>query len=420
MIYIVVGPTLLVTTFLLRSSQNMAQTTFPVFGHTALHLSALPIGIIVTTGNLITVLVTAVLASKVSPAKITKALFSALLIMAGAMFIFAFSTNIVVYVTATVVFSIGGGIAFPSLITSIGQISGDQGSRVMGVFATTLSISLLFGPFIEAEVLKLDLGSLRIAFIFFGLFPLIGAFAMIKTMPVNQVNKPADIKEEEKVQAETPAKEWAGWDQARKPTHQRISAGIWHNKELWRNKTFRQGVTAQLVHQIAFIAVIAFGVLLAHSGYGMNTVMAEIAFGVFFTVSMLIRALLTIHSVAQRKLGLLWLSLAATFAGMLLIGFGRSISIFFLGMGILGIAHGATFPILLTVVVETVPTEELPRINAELTAVLGLVSIIVPFVLGFIAQHVGYKTTFLWMDIPIALLSIVFAILSFSTAAGTE
>jgi len=154
---------------------------------------------------------------------------------------------------------------------------------------------------------------------------------------------------------------------------------------------WRLAVTGVLMYQVPFACVVAFGAVLAETLYGERPAAVELAFAVFFTASLLSRAVLAWRSPVRRKLPLFWLSAAATVVGLALLATGREPALLLVAMAVLGIPHGLTFPLALALSAAGVPRTELAWANAALMSVNSLAAVVTPGLLGVVAAMTGYR-----------------------------
>jgi MFS family permease len=159
-----------------------------------------------------------------------------------------------------------------------------------------------------------------------------------------------------------------------------------------------------LTYQVPFAALVAFGALLARNADHTSAAGAEVAFGVFFGVSFALRGLLAFASPKPSTVPLLALSVAATVAGIALLSAARSFAPLVFAMALLGIPHGATFPLASGLLAERTPRDHLARANGQLMASANAVSVVVPLLAGWLAGLVGYPHMFLLVEVPVVLM----------------
>jgi len=387
-----VSPLLLAVTALGRSSQNAGQTTYPLLGRSALHMSNSTIGGLGAAAGVMAILC----AGLVGRARREHALA---LLAAGqacglaAFALLALPSGRIGVGVAAVALGAYGGLAFPSIMTAIGSGPRQQRAKALAIFATALSASLLVGPLLEAAVLKALDGSLRATFAV--LLPLPAASTVLALLAVTRARKVALIRGAE--------------EEDRRSSGQRAEAptpgGVGSGPAAVRGQpAFRVAVTMMVTYQVPFAALVTFGALLARHTDGLSASGAEAAFGVFFGVSLLVRTSLAILTPRRATAMLLAASVAATAAGLALVAEARGFPLLLCGMVLLGLPHGATLPLASGLLAERTPEHQLSRANGLLMATTNTVTVVVPPFCGWLADAIGYPHTFLVLEVPVVIL----------------
>ena len=380
-----VSPLLLAITALGRSGQNAGQTTYPLIARNLLHLSNTTIG---EMGGLAAAASVACATQIVGRSRPQHTLT---LVAIGQTFglvafaLLASPTGTVGIWLAAGALGIGGGLAFPALMTAIASGPAHERARALAVFALALSVSLLVGPLLEAAVLHATHNSLR------------GTFAVLLPLPAGAtaasflaLHRQRNAPSAEHHRAVTAASGSSGGD---------VGRFSWR-----RAPAFKLAVTVMLTYQVPFAALVAFGALLARNADHTSAAGAEVAFGVFFGVSFALRGLLAFASPKPSTVPLLALSVAATVAGIALLSAARSFAPLVFAMALLGIPHGATFPLASGLLAERTPRDHLARANGQLMASANAVSVVVPLLAGWLAGLVGYPHMFLLVEVPVVLM----------------
>jgi MFS family permease len=162
-----------------------------------------------------------------------------------------------------------------------------------------------------------------------------------------------------------------------------------------------------LTYQVPFSALIAFGALLARNSDHASAAGAELAFGVFFAVSFAVRGVLAFVSPRQTTSTLLAVSVVATIAGVALLAAASDLALLLVAMAVLGIPHGATFPLASGILAERTPRHHLAAANGRLMASANTISIVVPLLSGWLATRVGYPHMFLTIEVPVVAMGAV-------------
>jgi DHA1 family multidrug resistance protein-like MFS transporter len=393
---------LLGVTMLMRASQNMAQTSFPLVAGELLHLHASVVGLVAGAMGAASVLTMVGLASRVPTIRAPQALVVAMLAMAISFPLIGIAHGVALLVLGVLVLGFGGGLAFPTLMTAVGGVGGDSGAsgardRPIALLGVALSVSLAIGPFVETGVLDLARGSLRVAFLEFGLGPLAAAVIMARVVRRRRHATSALSPQETPPARPRPSPG---------STRGHSTSGHVAFFQAVADPAFRVALFGQLVYAAPFAAIVVFGALFARHDYGLSTAGAEIAFGVFFGVSFIVRSLLAWRSPILHKLGLFQLSTVLTVVGIVLIALGHGVAMLFVAMAILGVPHGLVFPLSMGLVAEARPHAELASINAHLSASVQAVNLILPLLLGVGIDTIGYRTMFVILVGPVLIAGI--------------
>lgn len=369
---------ILVTTGLFRASENALQTSFAPFGHYVLHYDPSVIGVVVTFSGAIMVLSNLLIASKIKPSKLGSLLIAGLLAISASFVVLSFSSSLPLYILAGLCLGISSGLSMPLLSTLAGRLKGISRDRALTAFTVALSGSLAIGPALESLILKFDGGSLRIAFLFFVPLGLAGVVFTLHILRSDQV------RFESSSSVET----------------------VSFSSELATNLHLRLAIIGQLINQIPFIAFITFGVLLAHSLYGVSNSSAQLIFTTFFGVAFVIRIFLVARPQVHRTYFLLKVCTLLMIIAVLSLAVGRGSIVLFVIVGVLGVPHGLLFPLTISLVARGTESKYLSRANASLFTAISLVSVVFPILLGVLIAHFGYRIPLIFVAIATALLGL--------------
>lgn len=433
----------LATTMLMRASQNMALTTYPLVGGDLLHLHGSVIGALGAGTGAVTVVTMVLLTARVRPHYAPYVLVGAMVVMAVAFPVVAKASGAGGLVAAVVVLGFSGAVILPTLITAAGANARDgQGpgarDRPIALVGVALSASLALGPFIETAVLDLNGGNLRDAFLWFAIGPLAAA-SVIATValrhrrhvaaslaqaagdhalgstvePVDVEPVPADpvTGEVAAVGASGPA--LAGEPAPAQAKRVTLAGSL-------KDPAFRVSMMGQLVYAAPFAALVVFGALLARHAYGLSPATTQVAFGTFFAGSFLVRVWLAWRSPVPHKLALFRLAALLTFAGIALLAFGHGMAMLLIAMVVLGVPHGLTFSLAMAFVAEDRPRDELASVNAHLSAIVQAVNVALPLLLGWGIDDLGYRSVFALLLLPVVAAGVLqhFAIRQFAVHQG--
>lgn len=383
-----VSPMLLAITALGRLGQNAGQTTYPLVARNLLHLSNTTVGEMGAVAGVAAVGCATQLVGRSRSSHTLTLIAVGQFLGLVAFVILATPTGSAGVWAAAVALGAGGGLAFPALMTAIAAGPAHERAKALAVFSLALSVSLLAGPLIEAGILRVMGDSLRATFAV--LIPLPAAATATSVVAVMRQHRRAD----------------SGHHLNARPFGQRSADKT--ERFSWREApAFKLAVTVMLTYQVPFSALIAFGALLARNTDHTSAAGAEIAFGVFFAVSFAIRGILAFVSMRQTTSALLAVSVVATVVGVALLASARGLGLLLTAVAVLGIPHGATFPLASGILAERTPRHHLAAANGRLMASANAISIVVPLLSGWLASKVGYPHMFLSVELPVVVMGAV-------------
>lgn len=399
---------LLVVTILMRASQNMAMTTFPLVAVDLLHMDTAAVGVIAAVAGGVAVLTMLTVVSRVPPGKALHAVLLAIAVMTLAFPLLAEANGSVTLVLGAMALGVGGGLALPTLITAVGELAGEYPGardRPLALFSVALSGSLAIGPFAETAVLHAVHGSVRHAFLWFMTAPMVAVIILLGVIAQGRNRRvtsatpgPGHVR----VADRDPEAVSGAAERARSSVpiarrrSRRHAIGT-----VWGDATFRVALFGQLIYAVPFSAVVVFGALLARHDYGASASATQISFGVFFDVSFAVRTLLVWRSPIRRKLTLFGVSALLTPVGIVLLATGSSTLALLIAMGLLGVPHGLTFPLSRGLIAENRSLGQLSVFNANLSASVQVVNLVLPFIFGVGIHALGYRPMFLLLVPPI-------------------
>ncbi len=384
---------LLGVTMVARASQNMAQTTLPVVAADLVHLRGGPIGLVSAASGVVAVVTMSVVSSRIPVRFVRGSLVLALLVLAGSFPLVGDARGPLSLTAGARVLGLAGGLVFPTLLTAVGGLGGDEVARgardrPIALLSVALSVGLAWGPFVEGGVLASSAGDLRAVFAWFVIGPVAGAAALVVLGgPRRRSSRPAPVA--------AAARPGPG-DKVRVP----LLAAL-------RDEHFQIALLGQLLYTAPFAAVVVFGALFARHDYGLSLAGVEVAFGVFFAVSLAVRSLVAWRSPIVSKLA--WFQLAAvlTVAGLALMAIGRDDAELLVAMALLGVPHGLTYPLAMGMVAEGRPSAQLASVNAHLSATVQVANLLLAPLLGVGIDAAGYRVTFGALVAPVVVAALL-------------
>jgi len=374
---------LLSATASFRGTQNMALTTIALLLRDGLHVGAASIGLVGAIAGATNVLATLGISSRLHPSRQRDAVVAATVLLLAGLIVLAISPSVLVAGIGAALVGVAGGLGMPSLTGLSQLLSRDQPDRErqLAIFTLVLSASLAIAPLVEAAILELAHQNVRVPLLAFGVFPLvvIGALSTIRLARPDAATHAAD----------------------------RANAAEVHPFAV---PAARQALIAQLMYALPFAAVTAFGAAIARSLPHVSAAEAEQAFTAFFVTSFAARAVVAARSPIVHKHRVLVLSGLLTVAGIALAAIAPSFLLFALAMAVLGIPHGAIFPVVLSMLAEALDPYALPKANSYLIGFSSIVGVAAPGALGAVAGAFGYRGMELATLVPtVALLGVLWA-----------
>jgi DHA1 family multidrug resistance protein-like MFS transporter len=389
---------LLIAAACFRATQNMALTTFSLLAHDSVGLGVAEIGALAAVGAAVTVGVNLGVASRVPTERSRIAAAGGIGLVLPALALLATAHSFWQLGLGAVLLGVGGGVVFPALATAIGQVDPSARERALALFTLTLSASLAIGPLLESGILGMTGQDLRSPFFAFLLLPCLGVAALWLSGRFSYRGRTGPPALGAPVAQEEAALVGAVAASAL-PLRARAKAVV--GRGPLGNPGWRVAVTAQLLYSVPFAAITVFGAVLARSAFGVTPEQAQLGFSCFFITSLAARALVAWRAPIPRKIPVLMGAGALTLAGLVLLATGHGFGLLLVAMGILGLPHGLTFPIVLAQVAASAGPQGLARANAALLAVSNSTSIVVPALLGLIIPVTGYRGMTLLLLLPV-------------------
>ncbi len=392
---------------LFRVTQNMAITSFSLLGKRELGLGAGTLGVLGAISGLVLVTVMVTVAARVPARRAAAAVVAASLLLAASLVTFAIATSLVVFILAIVLLGAAGGLGLPVLLNAVENAAGDNRQRAAAMYAMALSASLAIGPAIETMVLDGASQALRVPFVAFVALPVVAAVLVFGRVLrshgssrhplVASIDRIDDAGPPESPRSTTPL----GTESTCTVTPPGRS---WH-EGLVGSREGRLALTAQLLYAVPFSGITVFAALVGETVFGATPAETQVGFTAFFVTSFAVRGVVSWRSPVTHKMTLFVISAVLTALGVVLLGTGHGLGLFFLAMALLGLPHGITFPLSLALLGDSMSPAELPRANANLLAASNVATIVVPPILGVLVPYFGYNGMTLFILAPLALFT---------------
>ncbi|NON63416.1 MFS transporter, partial [Acidianus sp. RZ1] len=306
-----------------------------------------------------------------NPIKRRKAFIISNIAIVIVLIIYFFANQYILWLV-TPVAGIASGLILPNLITSASLVNERRlAEKLLGLYSTSLSISLIIGPSLESYVLKIG-GSEAYRAVFIAFLPI----ALLGAVLSFTIRFP-DISTEKR------------------------------GKNALRNKGFISSILSITTYNVPFAALTAFLTIYAKTKFDLPNDVAYFSYIPFFALSFLTRSYMTIRPFKTLRLPLL-VSILITICGLLGIILSPSYLIFILLMAILGIPHGSIFPMSTIMIARSTTQDERNAANSYFLAYNNILFMGVPAIVGYLSSLIGLGNAMLLLEIPVVIASIAF------------
>lgn len=365
---------ILATTILVRGSNNMLQTTLPLFVTYNFGFSRFLVGVLGAIFGLSTFFTT-VLNARLEP-KTRKTAFIVSMALYTVVFLLYFLTDPFFVWFVTIASGATLGFIMPNIVTAAGLFPDKNvRERSISLYTTSLSLSLILGPLYESYLLKIL--PLKDSFILF--LPLAAVALCLSPF----IHFP---------------------DESNKNMKKKFSL----------NPGFRTAVYLSLSYGIPFILITLYAGIFAKSVLGASLSDVTLYYTVFFSTSFLSRLTL---SLKKNKAGMLipvFLTMVLTLLGLGLVYISSEIIMFVFALALLGIPHGLSYPLSLLYLTRSYGPDERSSANSYFFSVNTIVMVAGPVIGGYSIQIIGFRETFLFI-VPIALILMLLVTITIRT-----
>ncbi len=351
-----------------RATNNMVTTTLAPLGKYVFGFDNLLAGIIDAVVFLSTFISTSYINPTLQSSSRKKAFISANLVIFILLGVFYLSNAVVIWII-TGIAGIAFGLILPNLITSASLVDDKRAAeRLLSLYSTSLSISLIIGPSLESYVLSI----FGYRSVFLAFLPL-GALAFGLSWYV----KFPEVKRET------------------------------HGISAIKNKGFISSVLSITTYNVPFAALTAFLTIYAIEKFGVPKDLAYFSYIPFFTISFLTRLSMTIRPFSSLRYPLL-ISILITLIGLTGMVLSPSFYSFLVFMAILGIPHGSIFPMSTIMIARSTSQIERNAVNSYFLAYNNILFVSIPIIVGALSQTIGLGDAFLVLIIPVIISAIMF------------
>lgn len=352
-------------TFAVRASNNMLMTTIPLLAEYFFYYSNTEIGVLATLMSLGTFLTTVLINARLDAVRRRRVFIASSIGYAVILPLFYLANPISLWALSAVAGAVLGNI-MPNIITSAGLLPDRKArERLLFIYTLSLSVSLVVGPAIEALILKRF--SIRSSFLFFAPMGIVvAALSPFIIFPQGEERRSGRVK-------------------------------------VLSNPGFKTATYNILAYNIPFSTLTAFGGIYAVSQFHASYSTATGLFSLFFITSLLARLYLSIRP-ANKVWTLMAASVSMTILGLILMTAARNVTELAIALLVLGVPHGLTYPLSLISITRTFRPEERNAANSQFFAVMMLIGIATPTLMGLVADVIGLRYVFGILVISVLVL----------------
>lgn len=364
-------------TFAVRASNNMFMTTVPLLARYDFGLSEFLVGLIAATGASGTFIMSAIINSRLDSRRRRITFISSSFIYMVIFPLFYISSPVLIWPLVIISGFVLGSV-MPNIITSAGLFDDKKiRERILSLYTLTLSVSLVAGPAIESQILRIY--SLQQSFLFFSAFPVIAfAASIFIRFPVE------DTK--------------------------RSRGGL----EIMSNHGFRAAILNIMTYNIPYALILTFGGIFAKDYLGASYSLITELFSLFFLTSFMSRFILTVKT-PENLWALMTVSVIITGIGLLILSFSRNLIIFAFSFLILGFPHGFTYPLSIITISRSVGPEMRSAANSYFFSVMMLIGSVMPFISGLLVEILGLRLAFISI---VPVVAVLYLLLRLEIARG--
>jgi MFS family permease len=351
-----------VMTFSVRASNNVLQTTLPLLAKYDFFYSEFNVGILIALMSLSGMI--AMIVNGIMRGDLRRYSFIiGNVVYAISFFLFSFSGSISIVMYA-IISGFSYGLIFPNIMTAAG-ISEDKKvrERMLAIYSLTLAISLIGGPALESLILRYF--SLENVFLLF--LPIVilsTAISPFLKFPEENITK--------------------------------------KRATMWDKPGFRMAIYTFIVYSFPTSLIISFGGIFAvnqfHASYSLVTILTAL----FFTSSFLTRILFSVLNVGKMWPYVVAL-MAITLMGLFMIFMSSNITVYIIGLVILGIPHGLGLPVATYAIGRSFPASERNVAYSYFNSTMMSTNIIIPLFGGAALEYIGLRSVMLYL-IPVVVL----------------
>jgi MFS family permease len=334
----------------------MIITTIPLLADYYFHFTPLLIGIVSSFASIFSFISSIFVNSKLSSNLRRRVFILSSFLYAFTFPLFYFVNPILVWIFSSIAgFSMG--IIFPNIITYAGSIGNQRTrERMLSLYTTSLSLSLILSPFIESLILSTF--TLIQSFLFFSIISSIIPIIAFKV-------------------------KFSG--------SSKINFG---NSGILKSAGFLVSLFNNIMYDIPFGMIETFGGIYAITLFHVSYSTAISLFTLYFLTSFISRTLFTIKP-PFRVINLIFFNSIISIVGLSLASVSKDIYMYIFSLLLLGIPHGLTYPSSLVLLSRSFSDEETRSIaNSYFSGILIGLAAVIPIAMATSVEFIGLRYSF--------------------------
>lgn len=352
-----------------RATNNMVLTTVPLLVKYTLGFSNSLIGILAASLTIAMLASTIFINTRLNAKTRRTAFIASSFFIPASLVFYHYSSAITVWLIS-VASGISYGMIIPNIVTSASVMATNKrmAEQLLGLYSTSLSLSLIIGPIIETYLLNYF--TYRQIFLFF--IPL----ALLESILSLFIKFP-EVKVE------------------------------FNGKAELKNRGLISAVLSITTYNVPFAALTAFLAIYARERFLTTASLAYFSFIPFYIASFMTRSMMTIKPF-RNLIKPMFYSVMLTIIGLLGIVLSPTYFMFIIFLILLGIPHGSVYPMSTIMIARYTRLEERNTINSYFSSYTSILGILVPPIFGIISSISNLELAFAVLVVPVAISAFLF------------
>jgi DHA1 family multidrug resistance protein-like MFS transporter len=365
---------ILVVTLVYRATNNMLQTSVPLFAKYALGLNDFSVSVVVAISNVAALL--GLVYFGFTRVRLRRTILFALVVVSCSipLLLVIHDAASLTLLYSFIMFSTSAVLALLTTAVVVIALPGGSEKNIL-LYMATLSLGLVVGPILQGFLLAVSNQNLTYSMVLF-VPPMLAGTALFYLVRLNDTE---EVGEKFRIRVVRNSKYWVG-------------------------------VLANESYSFPYTAIIVFGGIFARSEVGASYAEVEILLTVLFVTSL--GARLFLLRMRRWKYPLMISSLIFSGLGLLVIYFSSSMAVALMGFVLLGYSHGISYPVATSYIATAVAGEDLAAANMMSQLIDGTVLLGATPIIGAVAEAFSLRTSFLFSLLPTLAIGSAFILLS--------